>query len=244
VWPLSRPAARADDGHATDAADDAHAVAHREAGGRAGEDSMFGTLLRRMRETVDGSTAREATTPTAIEYVSEEVTRLNRIRRDHTEARSRLAKEEARWERLRERTDPEAHQLRDDLGPRILELRTRVAALAAEETATEQAVVQTTQLVAEYAALAGDTTAQFQPLFDAVARVTPDVVSNMYARSRELDHRALELLGRTGDRQFRRPLCDPYSQLRDGLTEALRVVERQRLMRRSMPSANESKTAS
>jgi hypothetical protein len=189
--------------------------------------------MLRKRWTRDTATPREATTPTAIEYVSEEAARLDRLRCDLVEARAALARAEVqRATSIARGDDAETDVQRATMGPKILALRQQVQRLTMDEGATEQAVVQTAELVAQYAHLAADTTAQFQPLFEAVARVTPKVVADMYTRSREMDRLAADLLRRTGDRRaFRRPVLDPYRALGEALDECQRLHARQRLLR-------------
>ena len=173
-----------------------------------------------------------AASPTPISFTDQHVARLAAVRRELTTTRARLVAAEARWRTLKARgDDPEVEQACADLRPTLLDLRQQVQTLAAEEAATEQAVTATAALAVQYAALVEETTARFQPLFEAVARLTPAVIADSYRASHELDRRAYELLQQSGDRTFRRAACDPYMALREKLEACLKQVDRQRLLR-------------
>ena len=81
--------------------------------------------------------------------------------------------------------------------------------------------------VAEYEALVAATRAWLDPLLAALPMA--DDLRRAYATSRELDATAGWLHGRTADHRFRRAEIDPYAQLKAAFTEALRLLERQRM---------------
>lgn len=192
---------------------------------------MFETMKRRWSGEPGGEapTTREVTPPPV--YTDQSAARLDAVRRELTQTRARLADADARWRTLKARgDDPEIEQACADLRPRLLDLRQQVTRLEAEERTLEARVRDTAHRAAQYAALVTDTTTRFQPLFDAVARLTPEAIADAYRTSRELDRMASDLLARSGDRTFRRPACDPFRALREALTEAGRVLDRQRVL--------------
>ena len=74
-------------------------------------------------------------------------------------------------------------QARLGVGPRLLQLRAD-AQLTLDEQRLEQTISETARRVEVYTIFAVETTARFQPVFDAVAQLTPAVIRDIYTASR------------------------------------------------------------
>jgi len=196
--------------------------------------------LRRLtgRETTDEPTSEAPATPAvALDYDDQQAAQLATVRREAHETQAALTQAEARWRTLAARgDDPAVDAERGTLGPHVLDLRRRAAALATEDARLDQIVRDTKALAARYAQITDDAETWLGPLLDALP--TEAQLAESYARSRELDRIAADLLARSGDRgAFRRAEIDPSAALREALETALRTLERQRLLRRSAPDA-------
>ena len=183
-------------------------------------------------ETPETSGQPPAPVP-ALRFADAHIAELEHVRRALVETRAALARAESRWEAVKARDDPEAHEARLGVGPRLLELRATMRRLTLDEQRLEQTISETARQVEVYAVFAVETTTRFRPVFDAVAQLTPAAIRDIYTASRELDRMANDALARTGDRTaFRRPVCDPFRDLKDALTECVKQLDRQRLLSR------------
>jgi hypothetical protein len=202
-------------------------------------------LMQRLRDWATGPTTRETTDEIpspepAMPYTDVQMTEAATLRRNLAHATQLLTAARQRWSRLEARTDPQAHRDRSVLAEEILDAEAEVQRLTTALAVVDVAIAQTAALAHDYAALTEATEAWLAPLLAAMP--SEDVLRRSYATSREIDRLAAALLAATQDRQFRRPLVDPFAALHDALGAALAVLDRQKLLRR-VATRSDSKTA-
>ncbi len=191
---------------------------------------MMQTMMAMMKRWTSRERPAVPEVPEVIEFTDHHVVILERARAQLTEARARLAREESRWTKLQARgDDPETDLARRTVGPEILALRQAVVRLAAEEVAEEATIRTTITRAAEYAAASTAAAAWIDPIVALLP--TADQITRALKLSQDLNRRAAELRERSGDRQFRKALVDPFAEIHAALEEALRQVERRRLSR-------------
>jgi hypothetical protein len=184
-------------------------------------------MFKTLREWIGGGPQTRpvvASAASPITYTDATVDRLRLLEQQRTDTGRALACEQAAWDRVKEQADPAAHQGRTVMAPRIIELEAGVSRLSAEIAHVEEAMRGNAARAGDYAQAVADSEAWLTPLLHQLPSDAD--LERAYRASRDLDHRASELLRGTGDRRFRRAAVDPYSALRDALSDRLRVLDR------------------
>lgn len=165
----------------------------------------------------------------SVTYTDQHAARLGALRADLNEAMRSLAQEQAVWDKLKDRSDPESHQQRTVIAPRIIDLQAQVKRLSDGTAVTERAIEANKVLFAKYVPLIETAQAETEAVLHAFGDDAR--VKHFLLLSLEIDRLTNALLHGTGDRQFRRACVDPFNALRSAARDVLDACERERLMR-------------
>jgi len=172
-----------------------------------------------------------AAKPPAVEITDVTVAKLQTRQAEHLALSCRLAQQRPRLAALRERPDAAALVEANALAPLIVADESRLEALEKEIATTQAIIARNLAKAAACAALVADTRTWLTPLLDRL-QVSDAELAACWDRSRELDADHRELLDATSDqRHFRRSPVDPFRQVRAALEDALKRLERTRMVR-------------
>lgn len=152
--------------------------------------------------------------------------KLRSIAAEHTAEVQGLTQHRPIWTALAGRADAGAFEERRVLAPIIAAAEARERALARGIAEYQDAIARNRAKVEALAVTIADTDVQFGPVI-ARLHVTDEELGAAWRRSREISRETSELLASTGDRRaFRRPLADPFLDLRTAAEDLLARLDR------------------